>query len=136
LRSFNSPPPTIRLWYTTQRWKNRSRLQLIAEPLCRFCANHGISRRAKVADHIIPHGGDWNSFLTGELQSLCKPCHDGIKTKVERQEAKFEAQGYRPDIGEDGLPIDKNHPAYSRELKPPPDQPSTAKPKPWRLPEI
>jgi len=30
---------------------------------------------ADIADHIESHHGDWNAFLTGELQSLCSACH-------------------------------------------------------------
>jgi 5-methylcytosine-specific restriction endonuclease McrA len=31
---------------------------------------------ANVVDHVTPHKGDWTDFITGELQSLCEPCHN------------------------------------------------------------
>jgi hypothetical protein len=46
-------------------------------------------------------------FFSGELQSLCKACHDGAKKFVE-------TRGYRPDIGLDGRPLDPRHPVYQR----------------------
>jgi len=51
------------------------KLQLQRHPLCKFCLDRGIVTAAKVVDHVIPHRGNWNSFVTGELQSLCEPCH-------------------------------------------------------------
>ena len=54
---------------------------------------------ADIADHIESHHGDWNAFLTGELQSLCAACH---------------AQKARPfcyDVDDDGWPTDPEHPA-------------------------
>ena len=64
--------------------------------------------RATVADHVVPHNGDWNSFWTGALQSLCKPHHDGSKKEIE-------FQGYCSDVGPDGWPLDNNHPANNRD---------------------
>jgi 5-methylcytosine-specific restriction protein A len=60
---------------------------------------------ATVTDHIIPHKGNWNAFVTGELQSLCLDCH--ISKKKED-----ETRGYIRDIGLDGWPIDPRHPVY------------------------
>ena len=49
-------------------------------PLCAFCH------------------GDVNKFWLGPFQSLCKPCHDGVKKVVEQR-------GYQLDIGLDGWPL-------------------------------
>ena len=57
---------------------------------------------ATIADHDPPHKGDWNAFRRGPLQSLCVDCHKGKWADDKR--------GYRCDIGDDGLPIDPNHP--------------------------
>jgi len=62
---------------------------------------------ATVADHVEPHHGDWNLFLTGELSSLCRQCHEDTKGFVERH-------GYYPDIGLDGWPVDPRHPSNRR----------------------
>jgi len=56
-----------------------------------------------VADHVTPHNGDWNAFVTGELQSSCEPCRKSAKREIE-------LRGYRTDIGLDGYPTDPNHP--------------------------
>nr|WP_243256973.1 HNH endonuclease signature motif containing protein [Rhizobium skierniewicense] len=38
-----------------------------------------------VADHKIPHRGDEALFWDeSNLQCLCKPCHDGLKQRQER----------------------------------------------------
>jgi hypothetical protein len=52
-------------WYSLQRWRKRAKHQLRLEPLCRICLEHGLVSPATIADHIEPHGGDWNKFLLG-----------------------------------------------------------------------
>lgn len=87
------PPPAPRResgewhWmYGTGAWTEDLRPgQLLAEPFCRECARRGLRTRATVVDHITPHRGDWGLFTNrGNLQSLCKRCHDQ-KTLAERQ---------------------------------------------------
>ncbi len=56
-------------------------------------------------DHIVPHKGDWHSFAFGEVQSLCKACHDGEKSAIDRR-----GYGVRVDVNT-GWPFDPNHPA-------------------------
>jgi hypothetical protein len=92
-------------WYGLQRWRNRSTLQLREHPLCKLCLDRGRVTRARIADHIIPHKGDWNAFVTGALQSLCHDCHNSTKRTQE-------TRGYSPEIGPDGWPVDPRHPAY------------------------
>lgn len=71
-------------WYGRKAWKDRRARQLKAEPLCRMCPLD--SRRiATVADHIVPHSGDYGMFWFGELQSLCQHCHSSRKQKIERR---------------------------------------------------
>jgi 5-methylcytosine-specific restriction enzyme A len=89
-----------RQWYGSNRWRKLRRAQLRAHPLCALCLGRGIVRAAVVVDHIIPHRGNWNEFLTGKLQSLCVECHNGTKER-----------GYALDVGIDGWPIDPRHPA-------------------------
>jgi hypothetical protein len=55
---------------------------------------------ANVVDHVVPHHGDWNAFVT---ESLCEACHNSTKKQIE-------VRGYRIDIGLDGYPTDPNHP--------------------------
>lgn len=100
-----SHPEPWHSWYGLARWRKRHRAQLLREPLCRMCIDRGLVVPASVADHIERHRGNWNQFMLGALQSLCKPCHDGRKRLIERR-------GYAPDIGVDGYPLDPRHPAY------------------------
>lgn len=68
-----------------------------------MCRADGRLTAATVADHVAPHRGDAAAFWRGELQSLCKACHDGRKQQAERL-------GYLPDVDAAGLPIDPAHP--------------------------
>lgn len=56
-------------------WAKRRSDQLITEPFCRECAAHGIRTRATEVDHIVPHKGNVELFMRGDLQSLCHSCH-------------------------------------------------------------
>jgi 5-methylcytosine-specific restriction endonuclease McrA len=91
-------------WYSNGRWRRRSRHQLRLEPFCRICASRGVVSAASVADHITPHRGDWTAFWLGELQSLCKPCHD-------RDKRLIELRGHGRNIDQHGWPTDPRHPA-------------------------
>jgi 5-methylcytosine-specific restriction enzyme A len=90
--------------YNSRRWQRVARHQLMAEPLCAFCAARGLVVPATIADHVEPHDGDLNKFWLGKLQSLCASCHGRDKRAEERK-------GYQPDIGVDGWPTDPRHPA-------------------------
>lgn len=91
-------------WYWTTAWRSRAKAQIQAEPLCRMCMARGQVTAARVADHIVPHRGDSELFWNGDLQSLCKPCHDSAKQQEEKR-------GHSTEIGADGWPIDPRHPA-------------------------
>lgn len=74
-------------FYTDPRygWKRRRENQLAREPFCRECARRGYRTRATDVDHVVPHRGDLELFLHGELQSLCHACHSR-KTMAENPE--------------------------------------------------
>nr|WP_245581848.1 hypothetical protein [Phyllobacterium phragmitis] len=38
-----------------------------------------------VCDHVTPHRGDEELFWSGPFQTLCKPCHDRDKQRMERR---------------------------------------------------
>lgn len=79
----NSRPEWVK-WYKNANWHRLRHSVLSREPLCRFCKKKGIITEATVADHINPHRGDEKKFYDiNNLQSLCKPCHDGTKKKME-----------------------------------------------------
>jgi len=48
-------------------------------------------------DHVTPHKGDWNAFVTGVLQSLCEPCHKSAKRQIE-------LRGYTVTSGSTAMP--------------------------------
>lgn len=57
-----------------------------------------------VVDHITPHKGDEALFFDqGNLQTLCKPCHDGQKQLIE-------IHGFNTTAGLDGEPVHPDHP--------------------------
>jgi 5-methylcytosine-specific restriction endonuclease McrA len=87
-------------FYTGAYWQRRRRQQLLAHPLCKFCGERGQVVRATVVDHVKPHRGDWNLFVLGALQSLCAPCHNSIKQKLEQE---------RPGVDADGWPLDRRN---------------------------
>jgi len=102
-------PENPRDWYGLGRWKIKQRAQIRAQPLCQFCIEKGLVVRAVIADHVEPVRGDWNSFWTGKLQSLCRSCHESDKKYQDHR-------GFRRDIGEDGFPMDPEHPVYRQRV--------------------
>lgn len=73
----------MRMPYGTKRWQKIRYMQLLKYPLCVYCEKLGKVTQATVADHIEPHKGCEHKFWYGELQSLCKHCHDSIKQREE-----------------------------------------------------
>jgi hypothetical protein len=71
-----------------------------------MCRAAGLIVPATAVDHIKPHRGDYNSFVLGDLQSLCQ-------TSANRTKEQIEVCGYALDIGADGLPTDRRHPFWS-----------------------
>ncbi|MEL7111223.1 MAG: HNH endonuclease signature motif containing protein [Pseudomonadota bacterium] len=98
--------------YKRAVWHKQLRpAQLAKQPLCVYCQRKGITTQATVVDHIVPHRGDVALFTDpNNLQSLCKPCHDGEKQATE-------ARGYSKACGVDGWPLDKEHPMWKDDFK-------------------
>ncbi|MEN9807216.1 MAG: hypothetical protein RL756_1736 [Pseudomonadota bacterium] len=67
-----------------------------------MCAADRRVTAATVADHVVPHKGDAVKFWHGELQSLCKHCHDSRKQRIERG-------GIDPGCDASGVPLDPTH---------------------------
>lgn len=93
-----------RKWYQLKAWRDRRRVQLAAHPLCERCLSEAKIVPATVANHMQPHRGDWNLFISGPLQSLCAPCHD-------KDVQEIESKGFSTAVAEDGWPSDGSHPA-------------------------
>jgi 5-methylcytosine-specific restriction protein A len=73
-----------RSWYNKPVWKRRRADQLARQPLCERCMRNGMTIEADVVHHVMPHHGDWHLFVSGELESLCKRCHDREAQAEER----------------------------------------------------
>lgn len=78
-----------RAWYKTAAWR-ALRLKIFVRDLF-TCQMRGCNRIESdtsrlVCDHIQPHRGDEMLFWDeGNLQTLCKPCHDRLKQAEERR---------------------------------------------------
>lgn len=75
-----------RAWYKTTRWR-RLRWQVLARDLftCQMCGKLEANTSQLVADHKAPHKGDEVLFWdAGNIQCLCKACHDSTKQSEER----------------------------------------------------
>src|SRR5262245_45431383 len=92
--------PPWQWMYKRRLWDRRRKDQLTKQPLCEECLRYGDIKAACVAHHVKPHRGDWYQFCHGELESLCKRCHDQHTATVERAGVPT-----KPRIGLDGWPI-------------------------------
>jgi hypothetical protein len=52
-----------------------------------MCEAEGRVEVATVADHVVPHRGDWALFWEGDLQSLCAHHHNSAKHSEEARGA-------------------------------------------------
>ena len=83
--------PDARRWYNSWRWRNPTkglRIKCLERDLftCQRCGRIETDTSKLVADHIEPHRGSPDLFWDfGNLQCLCKLCHDGEKQREERQ---------------------------------------------------
>lgn len=86
------------------KWQKARKAYLAKHPLCVMCLGQGRTTAATVVDHIVPHKGDNKLFwdFKNNVQSLCKPCHDRHKQRIEKT-------GRIEGATKDGIPIDPNH---------------------------
>ncbi len=86
------------------RWQKVRLGHLRNNPLCVMCAQLGKQTAATVVDHVEPHRGDMVLFWDPKnRQSLCEPCHNRHKQRLEKS-------GTVSGCDIDGLPIDPTHP--------------------------
>lgn len=71
-------------FYQSGRWRAVRAAVLREQPLCRVCAEAGVSVPAQVVDHVVPIKLGGARFDRTNLQALCVPCHNR-KTASERQ---------------------------------------------------
>ncbi|ORE90207.1 hypothetical protein ATO13_23266 [Stappia sp. 22II-S9-Z10] len=71
--------------YATPAWRDLRAAQLSLQPLCEICQAGGRLVPATVVNHRRRHEGDATLFFDpANLQSVCKPCHDGHIQSLER----------------------------------------------------
>jgi 5-methylcytosine-specific restriction endonuclease McrA len=75
-------------WYKTARWQ-RLRAAILLRDLYQCqraeCGRIEGNTSLLVCDHITPHrGSDALFWDEGNLQCLCKPCHDRLKQQQEQ----------------------------------------------------
>lgn len=100
--------PARNALYKTVRWRRLRLRQLKKHPLCKRCLDRALVVAASVVHHVKPHRGNEVLFFDAKnLQSSCKPCHDGPLQQIE-------VRGFSTEIGEDGWPVDPEHPANKR----------------------
>ena len=88
--------------YASSRWRKLRAAQLMRQPLCEMCKEHGNVTAADTVDHKEPHRGDMDKFWYGPLQSLCATCHNSHKQRLENG-------GGMMGCDEDGFPLDPEH---------------------------
>jgi 5-methylcytosine-specific restriction endonuclease McrA len=85
----SDPGAPWRKWYKTARWQDLRRRVFIRDlftcqmPIC----GRIIARKDElVCDHVKPHRGDAGLFWDdGNLQTLCRSCHDRVKQRDEQR---------------------------------------------------
>lgn len=76
-----------RRWYKTARWQRLRWDVLVRDGFqCQRCQRIEPDSAQLVADHVRAHRGDEALFWdSGNLQCLCRSCHDGAKQRAERR---------------------------------------------------
>jgi len=91
-------PAEYRRFMGSKEWKALRAQHRKQHPFCAFC-----NRLAEQVDHILPARTHPEQRLDPtNLRSLCADCHSRVRFD--------QARGYSKAIGNDGWPIDPNHP--------------------------
>ncbi len=73
-------------WYDRQMWRGPHGLRYVVlarDPVCMICQRVA----STIADHIIPHKGNWTLFCDlNNLQGICDDCH---AAKTAREDGGF-----------------------------------------------
>jgi 5-methylcytosine-specific restriction endonuclease McrA len=105
-------------WYSLAVWCGPNGIRKMAIrrwPVCVRC-NVNVSQ---VADHVIPHRGDWSLFtdLDNNVRGMCKPCHDA-KTANEDGGFGHAGRAYDPSkpvtTGESGKQFSSGGPSNEK----------------------
>jgi 5-methylcytosine-specific restriction protein A len=94
-------------FHDTAAWQKARSLQLKREPLCLLCMARGKLIPATEVDHIVRITDGGAPTLPVNLQSLCRPCHEG-KSYAEQKGKDWRKHELR-GCDEHGMPIDPEH---------------------------
>ncbi len=78
-REHNRNRPCTDRLYGSGRWKSLRVYKLMCDPLCESCKSKGHVVSAVLVDHIRPVRDGGPMWISNNLQSLCRNCHD-VKT--------------------------------------------------------
>lgn len=73
-RAKDERPNSTRRGYCAN-WRKLRVMHLASEPLCRMCRMMGKLIPGNEVDHIVPLAIGGARFDGGNLQTLCRPCH-------------------------------------------------------------
>jgi 5-methylcytosine-specific restriction protein A len=106
---------SYRRLYKTSLWRALRLAQLHDRPLCERCEAKGFIIAATVVNHRKPHKGDPTLFAAPtNLESTCKPCHDGPIQSEETSGKPNDRVGYSVKVDAGGWPTDGRHRANRR----------------------
>lgn len=89
---YNRSSKPYKKLYNSSRWQRLRRYALNKQPLCVECLKAKRITPATVVDHIKPHKGDEKLFYDiGNLQPLCKSCHD---RKTAKEDGRWKRRVY------------------------------------------
>jgi 5-methylcytosine-specific restriction endonuclease McrA len=95
--------PEYKKLYNSSAWHRLRTRQLRDHPLCADHLEGGRTVVATIVDHKVPHRGSEVLFFDEDnLQSLCKPCHDAHKQRLEKS-------GTVVGCDAKGIPLDRRH---------------------------
>lgn len=77
-----------RRWYGLAIWKRIRAQQLALQPYCERHLRRSVVVLASIVNHVDRHNGDWDRFISGPFESLCKTCHDSDVQREEKAAAR------------------------------------------------
>ena len=69
-------------FYHTRAWRGLRKQFIQEHPICQQCETKGITKPAKVVDHILSIRKGGQELDKSNLQSLCESCHNS-KSSIE-----------------------------------------------------
>lgn len=68
-------------FYHTKAWRQLRKVWITSNPLCAECLDKGITKAARIVDHVIPIRLGGERLSQSNLQSLCTSCHNSKSSK-------------------------------------------------------